>query len=80
MRRHGPVLVRFYSVLGKLLQLDGHAFTIVGVDPPERVGLGGPVLAEITVLRMGYRDQRGRQWLALVVAPGCLSVTRMRLL
>ncbi|MGW8267661.1 MAG: ABC transporter permease [Longimicrobiales bacterium] len=54
------------DVLGRQIQLNGQPYTVVGVGPEGMVGLDGPLLLEIVVPIMEFREERGRLALNVV--------------
>jgi len=54
------------DVLGRQIQLNGQPYTVVGVGPEGMVGLDGPLLLEIIIPIMEFREERGRLALSVV--------------
>ena len=54
------------DILGRELYLNGRAHTVVGVGPAGMVAMNTPVLLEIAVPMMSFRDRRGRLSLDVV--------------
>ncbi len=54
------------DAVGRDLHLNGQLYTVVGVGPVGMVAHEGPLLSEIAVPIMDFRDRRGRAWLNVV--------------
>jgi len=48
------------GVLGRTLRIDGTPFTVIGVAPDGMIGLQEPVLVDVAIPTMEFRDSRGR--------------------